>query len=110
MMRLRGTHQDAMLTSEEITLIRHTLTACSQVLTWAAEHASQQVREMIAEAAHAAHGNRSPAAASRATLVSRSSAPEPRSAARQIGPYDHACPASRSTSYWSFAVSTRVLN
>ena len=34
MMRLRGTHQDTMLTSEEITLIRHTLTACFQVLTW----------------------------------------------------------------------------
>ncbi len=58
---LRRTRQDAVLTSEEITMIRHTLAACSQVLTWAAEHGSQQVREIIAEAAHAAHGNRSPA-------------------------------------------------
>jgi len=60
-MRLRGNHQDAVLTSEEITLIRRTLAACSQVLTWAAEHGGQQFRQMMTEATQAAEGNRSPA-------------------------------------------------
>jgi hypothetical protein len=59
--RLRGNHQDAMLTSEEIALIRRTLAACSQVLTWADQHGGHQFREIIAEATHAAEGNRSPA-------------------------------------------------
>ncbi len=42
-------------------MIRRTLAACSQVLTRAAEHRSQQVREIMAEATHAAEDNRSPA-------------------------------------------------
>ena len=38
-------------------MIRRTLSACSQVHTWA----DQQVREMMAEATHAAAANCSPA-------------------------------------------------
>ena len=60
-MTLRQNHQDAVLTSEEITMIRRTLVTCSQVLTWADQHGDQQFREIMAEATHAAEGNRRPA-------------------------------------------------
>jgi hypothetical protein len=59
-MTLRRAHEDAVLTSEEIAVIRRTLAACSQVLTWAGQHGDRQVREMMAEATRAAEGNRSP--------------------------------------------------
>lgn len=38
---LRASLQDALLASEEITMIRRTLPACSQVLTWADHHGDQ---------------------------------------------------------------------
>ncbi len=59
-MTLRATHHDAVLTSEEIAVIRRALTACSQVLTWAGQHGDQELREMLADVTRAAEGNRSP--------------------------------------------------
>jgi hypothetical protein len=59
-MTLRKAHQDAVLTGEEIAMIRRTLTACSQVLTRAGQHGDPEFREMMAEATLAAEGNRSP--------------------------------------------------
>ena len=48
-MTLRASHQDAVLSSEEIAMIRCVLAACSQVLTWAGQHGDQEFREMLAE-------------------------------------------------------------
>jgi hypothetical protein len=59
-MTLRASHQDAVLSSEEIAMIRCVLAACSQVLTWAGQHGDQEFREMLAEVTQAAEGNRSP--------------------------------------------------
>jgi len=59
-MSLRTTGQDAVLSSQEIAMIRRTLTACSQVLTWAGQHGDPELREMMAQATLAAEGNRSP--------------------------------------------------
>jgi hypothetical protein len=59
-MTLRKAHQDAVLTSEEIAVIRRALAACSQVLTWAGQHGDPEFREVLAEATLAAEGNRSP--------------------------------------------------
>ena len=59
-MTLRCAHEDAVLTAEEIVMIRRTLSACSQVLTWAGQHADRQFQEVMTEATHAAEGNRSP--------------------------------------------------
>lgn len=59
-MTLRRAHEDAVLTAEEIVTIRRTLSACSQVLTWAGQHGDRQFQEVMAEATHAAEGNRSP--------------------------------------------------
>ena len=59
-MTLRAPHHDAVLTSEEIAVIRRALTACSQVLTWAGQHGDQELREMLADVTWAAEGNRSP--------------------------------------------------
>ena len=59
-MTLRAPHQDAVLTSEEVAVIRRVLAACSQVLTWAGRHGDQEFREMLAEVTRAAEGNRSP--------------------------------------------------
>jgi hypothetical protein len=59
-MTLRAPHQDTVLTSEEIAMIRRVLAACSQVLTWAGQHGDQEFREMLAEVTRAAEGNRSP--------------------------------------------------
>jgi hypothetical protein len=59
-MSLRKTGQDAVLTSEEIAMIRRTLTACSHVLTWAGQHGDPGICEMMAEATQAAEGNRTP--------------------------------------------------
>jgi len=57
-MRLRADHQAAVLPAEEITLIRQALAACSQVLTWAGQHAGPQFRDVVADAAEAAAGDR----------------------------------------------------
>jgi hypothetical protein len=59
-MTRRAPHQDAVLSSEEIMMIRRALTACSQVLTWADEHGTREFRGMLADATRAAEGNRSP--------------------------------------------------
>ena len=59
-MTLRAHHQDAVLTSEEIAVIRRALAACSQVLTWERQHGDQEFHEMLADATQAAEGNRSP--------------------------------------------------
>ena len=59
-MTLRAPHQDTVLTSEEIAVIRRVLAVCSQVLTWAGQHGDQEFREMLAEVTRAAEGNRSP--------------------------------------------------
>ena len=59
-MTLRAPHQDAVLTGEEIAVIRRALTACSQVLTWACRHGDQEFGEMLAEVTLAAEGNRTP--------------------------------------------------
>jgi hypothetical protein len=60
-MTLRRTGEDALLTSEEITVIRQVLAACSNVLGWAAEHGGPHLREVLAEATEAAGLGRSPA-------------------------------------------------
>jgi hypothetical protein len=59
-MTLRALRQDAVLSSEEIAVIRRALAACSQVLTWAGQHGDQEFREMLAEVTMAAEGHRSP--------------------------------------------------
>ena len=59
-MTLRAPHQDAVLTSEEVAVIRRALAACSQVLTWAGRHGDREFGEMLAEVTRAAEGNRSP--------------------------------------------------
>ena len=59
-MTLRATHQDAVLTSEEVAVIRRVLSACSQVLTWAGQHGDREFREMLADVTQAAEGNRTP--------------------------------------------------
>ena len=61
-MTLRRAHENAVLTSEEITMIRHALTACSNVLTWAAQHGSLQLETVVTEVAEAAGLGRSPGA------------------------------------------------
>ena len=59
-MTLRRDYQDAVLTCEEITLIRRALATCSQVLTWAEQHSGPQFRAAVAEASAAAGLPRSP--------------------------------------------------
>ena len=59
-MTLRRAHEPAVLTGEEIAVIRRALSACSQVLTWAGQHGDPGFREVLAEATLAAEGNRSP--------------------------------------------------
>jgi hypothetical protein len=59
-MTLRRAHDDAVLTSEEIAMIRQALAACSRVLTWAGQHRSLQLETVVAEAAEAAGLGRSP--------------------------------------------------
>ena len=55
-MTLRAPHQDALLTSEEIEVIRGALAACSRLLRWAERHDSAA----LAKAARAAYGGRTP--------------------------------------------------
>jgi hypothetical protein len=59
-MTLRRAHEDAVLTSEEIAMIRQALTACSNVLAWAAQHGSLQLETVVTEVAEAAGPGRSP--------------------------------------------------
>jgi len=59
-MTLRRSHEDALLTSQEVAVIRRALAACSQVLTWAGQHGDREFRAMLAELTWAADGNRCP--------------------------------------------------
>jgi hypothetical protein len=59
-MTLRATHQDAVLTGEEIAVIRQALAACSKVLGWAGQHDDPRFRAAVAEATEAAGLSRSP--------------------------------------------------
>jgi len=61
-MTLRRAHENAVLTSEEIAMIRQALAACSNVLTWAAQHGSLQLETVVTEVAEAAGLGRSPGA------------------------------------------------
>jgi hypothetical protein len=61
-MTLRRAHQNAVLTAEEMTMIRQALAACSNVLSWAAQHGSLQLETVVTEAAEAAGLGRSPGA------------------------------------------------
>jgi hypothetical protein len=69
-MTLRQPCEDALLSSEEITVIRQALSACSKLLTWAGEHGGPTFAEAAADAAEAAGLGRSPGAlAYRASLA-----------------------------------------
>jgi hypothetical protein len=57
-MTLRRPHERAVLTSEEIAVIRDALAACSQVLGWAARHGGPQFAATLDQAARAAEGGR----------------------------------------------------
>lgn len=46
----RQPHQDALLFSEEIPVIRRSLAACSQLLAWAEANGSPEFRQAVAEA------------------------------------------------------------
>ncbi len=59
-MTLRQPHEDALLTSDEIAVIRQALVACSKLLSWAAHDGGPQFREAAACAADDAGLGRSP--------------------------------------------------
>jgi hypothetical protein len=59
-MTLRQAHEDAVLTGEEIAVIRRALATCSQLLGWAGQHGGPQFREAVTSASHAAGLSRSP--------------------------------------------------
>ena len=59
-MSLRRTHEDALLTSEEITVIRRTLTACANLLAWAGAHAGPDFGAAVIAASERAGRSRSP--------------------------------------------------
>jgi hypothetical protein len=61
-MTLRRADEDAVLTAEEIAMIRHALVACSTVLTWAGQHGSLQLETIVTQAAEIAGLGRSPGA------------------------------------------------
>jgi len=55
-MSLRRSYEDAVLTGEEVQLIRQVLSASYRTLTWAREQAGPQYREAVGEATTAATG------------------------------------------------------
>ena len=59
-MSLRRPHEDALLTSEEITMIRHALAACSNLRAWAGAHAGPDFREAVIQASEHTGHSRSP--------------------------------------------------
>jgi hypothetical protein len=59
-MTLRQPHEDAVLTSEEIAVIREALAACSKLLGWAGQHDDPGLRGAAAAATEAAGLSRSP--------------------------------------------------
>ncbi len=48
-MTLRRAHEDALLTSEEIAMVRQVLVSCSDLLAWAGAHAGPAWHEAAAE-------------------------------------------------------------
>jgi hypothetical protein len=56
----RRTHENALLTGEEITVIRQALAACSNLLAWAGAHAGPDFRAAVIQASQAAGHSRSP--------------------------------------------------
>jgi hypothetical protein len=56
----RRTGEDALLTSEEITVIRRALATCSNLLAWAGAHAGPDFRTAVTQASGAAGHSRSP--------------------------------------------------
>lgn len=56
----RRPHEDALLTGEEITVIRAALATCSNLLAWAGGHAGPDFREAITQASEHAGRSRSP--------------------------------------------------
>jgi hypothetical protein len=48
-MTLRRPHEDAVLTSEEIAMVRQVLVSCSDLLAWAGAHAGPAWHEAAAE-------------------------------------------------------------
>ena len=56
----RRPHEDARLTSEEITVIRRALATCSNLLAWAGAHAGPDFRAALTQASQAAGHPRSP--------------------------------------------------
>jgi hypothetical protein len=59
-MTLRRAHEQALLTGEEITVIRQALAACSNLLAWAGAHAGPDFRAAVIQASQAAGHSRSP--------------------------------------------------
>ena len=53
-MTLRRAHEDALLTSEEIAMVRQVLVSCSHLLAWAGAHAGPAWHEAAAEITAAA--------------------------------------------------------
>jgi hypothetical protein len=53
-MTLRRPDQDAVLTSEEITMVRQVLVSCSHLLAWAGAHAGPDYHQAAAEITAAA--------------------------------------------------------
>jgi hypothetical protein len=56
----RRTHEDALLTGEEITVIRRALATCANLLAWAGAHADPDFRAALTQASQAAGHPRSP--------------------------------------------------
>jgi hypothetical protein len=53
-MTLRRPGQDAVLTSEEITMVRQVLVSCSHLLAWAGAHAGPEYHQAAAQITAAA--------------------------------------------------------
>jgi hypothetical protein len=61
-MTLRQPGQDAVLTAEDITMIRRALSACADVLTWAGQHCGPGCCQELADLSQAAGLSRAPGA------------------------------------------------
>jgi hypothetical protein len=61
-MTLRQAHQDAVLTAQDITLIRQVLCTCAEVLDWAGQHGGPGYHQVLADLSQAAGLSRAPGA------------------------------------------------
>ena len=68
-MTLRRADEDAVLTAEQIAMIRQVLAGCSRVLTWARQHGSLELETVVAQAAEAAGLGCSPGLACQLSLA-----------------------------------------